>query len=554
MKLDKIEWSNIFSYGNNHECIEFDGGSLWQLCGKSGAGKSSIISMPQLLIYGKVEKVKVGSIANRINKSGKIKGYITKGSDKYIIERTFSPQSLSISKNGVPIDKAGSKDMQSIIDDEIMDGMPYNIFSNVLNLSLNNFKSFISMTPDDKRKIIDRIFSLEIINKVNELIKKDLRDLSMSVNVSNNQIFTLEDSIKKANAELALVEEKEKEKVSLSNLDELTEKLNKLDNLIKTCDEDINKYNKKYSEIDIAYRKNSQVIYEENSKLRTCNEKLVLFNNDKCPTCSTPFDSENFIDLKNNIQLDIDNIKANIAVYNKHQTDSKTALDKITAGLNILNGNKITLNNHRNATVVEMEKIKASNNTAEVKESIGRIIESSKESIKNIQINLDNDSSEIDLLNELSNIYSTDGIKKEIMENYIPSLNTELMETLSYLHFPYTLDFDSEFNPHLEHIGEEIEVSTLSTGERKKVDLAVLCAIIKMIKMKYPQINLICLDETLSSLDYESSVDLLSYLKKISSDLGLNIFIVSHTTLDASMFDHRILIEKNDGFSSMKYI
>lgn len=40
----------------------------YTLKGQSGAGKSAILSLPCLLLYGKIEKVPKTSIANRINK------------------------------------------------------------------------------------------------------------------------------------------------------------------------------------------------------------------------------------------------------------------------------------------------------------------------------------------------------------------------------------------------------------------------------------------------------------------------------------------------------
>ena len=160
MKIIKIEWRNIFSYGNKIETLNFGNeGKLWQLSGRSGSGKSSLLNIPKLLLYGKTEgsdgkPVKIGNIANRINKNGWIRGEILKGNDLFVIERTFSPQSLTVYKNGENLDKAGLKDMQGIIDNEIMDNLPYHIFANVMMLSLNSFKSFISMSPNDKRQII----------------------------------------------------------------------------------------------------------------------------------------------------------------------------------------------------------------------------------------------------------------------------------------------------------------------------------------------------------------------------------------------------------------
>ena len=47
------------------------------------------------------------------------------------------------------------------------------------------------------------------------------------------------------------------------------------------------------------------------------------------------------------------------------------------------------------------------------------------------------------LMNVMESMYSADGIKKQMMENYIPTLNEEIKNTLIALSFPYTLEFDN---------------------------------------------------------------------------------------------------------------
>ena len=236
MKIIKIEWRNIFSYGNKIETLDFGNtGKLWRLSGRSGAGKSSLLAIPKLMLYGKAEggdgkPFKLSAIANRINKNGWIRGTVVNGRDTYVIERTFSPQSLVVYKNGENLDKAGLRDMQGIIDAEILDHLPYHIFSNVMALSLNNFKSFISMSPNDKRQIIDKIFSLEILNKVYELIKKDMKDLGNIINTSNAQIYNLEQTIKTSNNELLNLQSKNKTS-NKDVLDELKRKIEKTNEL-----------------------------------------------------------------------------------------------------------------------------------------------------------------------------------------------------------------------------------------------------------------------------------------------------------------------------------
>lgn len=559
MKIVKIEWRNIFSYGNKIEELDFgDSGKLWQLSGRSGSGKSSLLTIPKLLLYGKTEgsdgrPVKMGAIANRINKNGWIRGTIVNCQNTFVIERTFSPQSLTVYKNGENLDKAGLKDMQGIIDNEILDNLPYHIFSNVMTLSLNNFKSFISMSPGDKRQIIDKIFSLEILNKVYELVRKDMKDLGNSINISNSQIFSLEQTIKTSNNELVTLNNKSTND-NKELLTSLKQRITKAAELYKQQSEVYTQYYNKLIEFNNAETQLRQLYASQENDCKNTLAKINLFKEDKCPTCGTPFNGEEFDELKKTLNekyteqynaLTDTTSKINEVLKSKNELNNqliqlKTALDKILAKQNELS--------------IEYKSIANASSKTEEYQSIQRIIADTEASKRTLEENVEKANKKMSYLNIMESLYSADGIKKKMMENYIPTLNEEIKNTLIALSFPYTLEFDNNFDPHLECLGEPIEVQSLSTGEHKKVDLTVLCAILRMLKRKYPQINLVCLDETLSSLDYESSTDIITYLQDIAETMSLNIFIVSHTQLDENLFDVRIHINKNSGFSDLIYL
>ncbi len=559
MKIIKIEWRNIFSYGNKIETLNFGNeGKLWQLSGRSGSGKSSLLNIPKLLLYGKTEgsdgkPVKIGNIANRINKNGWIRGEILKGNDLFVIERTFSPQSLTVYKNGENLDKAGLKDMQGIIDNEIMDNLPYHIFANVMMLSLNSFKSFISMSPNDKRQIIDKIFSLEIINKVYELVKKDMRELGNAINISNSQVYSLEQTIKTSNAEL--------EKLSTKNEDDNKDLLETLRTKMTKCkeiyDEQAGKYTElynKYLELANSESQYLQMYRNQEHECNTTREKIKLFNEDKCPTCGTPFNGEEFDDLRKSLQNKLDGQEATLQTcLDSYNTVSKMKGDYATA----LNSLKINLDKivaKQQELIIESKSIENAAAKTNEYSSIQRIINETTISKVQLERSVEEANKRMNYLTVLESMYSNDGIKQQMMQNYLPTLNEEIKNTLIALSFPYSLEFDNNFDPHLECLGEPIESQSLSTGEHKKVDLTVLCAILRMLKRKYPQINLVCLDETLSSLDYESSTDIITYLHEIASTMNLNIFIVSHTQLDENLFDVRIHIDKNSGFSDLTFV
>ena len=559
MKIIKIEWRNIFSYGNKIETLNFGNeGKLWQLSGRSGSGKSSLLNIPKLLLYGKTEgsdgkPVKIGNIANRINKNGWIRGEILKGNDLFVIERTFSPQSLTVYKNGENLDKAGLKDMQGIIDNEIMDNLPYHIFANVMMLSLNSFKSFISMSPNDKRQIIDKIFSLEIINKVYELVKKDMRELGNAINISNSQVYSLEQTIKTSNAEL--------EKLSTKNEDDNKDLLETLRTKMTKCkeiyDEQAGKYTElynKYLELANSESQYLQMYRNQEHECNTTREKIRLFNEDKCPTCGTPFNGEEFDDLRKSLQNKLDGQEATLQTcLDSYNTVSKMKGEYATA-LNSLKTNLDKIVAKQQELIIESKSIENAAAKTNEYSSIQRIINETTISKVQLERSVEEANKRMNYLTVLESMYSNDGIKQQMMQNYLPTLNEEIKNTLIALSFPYSLEFDNNFDPHLECLGEPIESQSLSTGEHKKVDLTVLCAILRMLKRKYPQINLVCLDETLSSLDYESSTDIITYLHEIASTMSLNIFIVSHTQLDENLFDVRIHIDKNSGFSGLTYM
>lgn len=554
MKILKLEWRNIFSYGDDITEIDFgDTAKLWQLTGESGSGKSSMLTVPKLLLFGKTEgsdgkPVNVSEIANWVNKKGWIRGTIQKGNDIFVIERTFVPQGLSVTKNGESLDKAGLKNMQTIIETEVLDNMPYHIFSNVMILSLNNFKSFVSMSPADKRQIIDKIFELEIINKVHELVKKDMRDLGNQINISNSQVYSLDQTIKTSTEQL--------DNVNLTAVEQANTTMNETAVKMQKLNELYNQYKAIYDATMVKWTKAHNTENEILSEIRNLTNKLNdvvakinLFNQDKCPTCGADFSSDDFTHIKNELISQQNEINQSIEIYKvKHNEIDKVKTD-VYAEVQLANEsiNKINAKYNELNVIYLTAKKQAEENTEVT--AIQNIIDATNKSKIELEKSISEFNGRMKILDIMENMYSSEGIKQSMMSTYIPTLNKEIDDTLKFLGFPYTLSFDNNFDPHLQYLGRDIKPQSLSIGEHKKVDLTVLCSLLKMVKRKYPQLNLVCLDETVSSLDYVSSANVIRYLKEISSEMGLNIFIVSHTTLDENLFDEHLHVNKVNSYS-----
>jgi len=549
MKLKSIEWRNIGPFGNKLQSVELpDEGGLWMVLGKNGNGKSFFVNLPKILYYGRLDRFKKDEIANRLNKHGWIRGVDEVSPDTFVtIEREFSPSSLMVEKNNDDIGKAGITDYQTYIDNEVT-GLPYHIFSNIISLSINDFKSFISMTPHDKRIIIDKLFAMEIINKMNELVKKDLRDVKFNMDLFDREIISLKGNIDVAVNEL----QKLKDRVNEDNTTKILELAKQLEEYKPKLQEGYNKkreWEKKKDEIlkaqNIFTKQRVKIIHT----VQHLRSQIELFNQEKCPTCATPFNDTRFDLLKGQLQEDINYQNNQLELLKTEEGKYNAALEKISAGLVTINNFILNVQTTYRTLEVEMNKLKI--DKPQEFTSIQNIISENTTTLTSKSEEKVKFDEEYKYLAILETLYSDAGVKKKILESYLPTLNKEIEYTLHELHFPYNLTFNSDFEPDMHHLGIEIGVDTLSTGEKKRVDLAVLISIIRMLKRKYPGLNIFMLDEVLSSIDGDGIYDIIGLLQNIAKEMSMNIFVINHSPLPIQHFDYRIEINKNAGFSDL---
>jgi len=558
LKLKTIFWKNIGPFGNKLQSLDLPSeGGLWMVSGKNGNGKSFFVNIPKIAYYGRLEKFKKDEISNRLNKHGYIKLVDEISPDTCVtIERNFSPGNLIVYKHNSneqhteddDIGKSGILNYQDYIDLEVT-GLPYHIFSNIISLSINDFKSFISMTPHDKRIIIDKLFAMEIINKMNELVKRDLREIKTNMDLFDREIYTLKNNIDIAVKEL----QKLKDQVTQDNttkVKQLGKQLESYKPKLKKGYEQKKIYENKRDEINKSYSIFQEQRMRINQEIKHLKQQIELYQQEKCPTCATPFNEIRFDLIKGKLQEDLNKKNDSLLQINSDESKYTHALQKIKEALATINNFIISIQSTYRSIESEMNKLKIDKPKEFL--SIQNIISENTTNLtdKNGEkVKFDEDYKYLAILEQL---YSDTGVKKKILESYLPTLNKEIAYTLNELHFPYNLLFNSDFEPELHHLGIEVGVDTLSTGEKKRVDLAVLISIIRMLKRKYPGLNIFMLDEVLSSIDGDGIFDIIGLLQKISKEMNMNIFVINHSTLPMESFDYCIEINKNAGFSDLE--
>ena len=181
MKIKEISFKNFCSYGNKMQSITFnDKPELILIQGNNGFGKSTIGNVLEFAIYGKSSRRSIKNLASWIN--GNAESYIKfETDDQHVVEisRGIKPDHFDLRINdkylnsGSTENLSGKVALDKMIENELVN-IPFDVYTNNIILSIKDFKSFINLKREDKRKIIDKIFEMTILNTMNDLLKQDL--------------------------------------------------------------------------------------------------------------------------------------------------------------------------------------------------------------------------------------------------------------------------------------------------------------------------------------------------------------------------------------------
>jgi DNA repair exonuclease SbcCD ATPase subunit len=492
----------------------------------------------------------MADLPNRINKELWVKVNLLCGTNEVSIERGLAPNKFEVKLNGVEFDKAGKRSVQEYLEEEIF-GIPYHVFKNIIILSVNDFKSFLTMTNNDKKQIIDRMFGFSILNDMQRQIKEQRKSLKVELDVYDRELKQLTENITSVNMKLneMLAESNKKDKAKIQELkntlkkygdnkDKLVDAQTKISNSIK----DLNLVNQS------ATQDKSDLEYE----LKELKKKLSLYESNSCPTCTAPLTSDFHEDRKKELEALISDLPNKIADANKDVLDIKDKIflmnqknDQVREKVASINTNILNL---KKELITIKDSIDSEGNFPHMKELIkGFESQESEKTTSQSKVN-----SDYYFLENIEEILGEDGVKNLAIQTILPGLNTNIAAMAQTMHLPFHIRFNDKFDCIINHLGEDINPLTLSTGERKKADFIVIIAIIKILKLRFPQLNLLFLDELLSSVDADGVHNILKILSQVIKESKINTFVINHSVLPHELFDKKIQIYRENGFSKFE--
>ena len=548
MRIDFIEFKNFASYGNQIQRIQFeeDESKLFLTLGKNGDGKTTIANAIIYALYGRVEGVKLSDLPNRINKELHVKIGLTCGTINVEIERGLLPNKFSVKLNGIEFDKAGKKSVQDYLEEEVF-GIPYHVFKNIIILSVNDFKSFLTMSNQDKKQIIDKMFGFSILNDMQMSIKTERRAVKMEIDSYEGELNQIIDSIASVRGRLNTLLEESQQKNN-SKIDELKTSLISLNESVKILDIDKKEIETLITGNTGVYETTRSVASKTKHEIEYLKRKLELYESGKCPTCETQLDSQWHLEQKEHFCTKIESETSNIKILKENLEDIKSDIEILKGQKRDIEKNTSDIRYNMKAFRSELLKIKDTPDDTQF-EHLKNLIKDfeKKEDIKST--NKGNLSADHAFMEIVENVLGEDGVKNLAVKTILPGLNSNIAAMAQTMHLQFHIRFDEKFNCIINHLGEDINPMTLSTGERKKADFIIIIAIIKILKLRFPQLNLLFLDELLSSVDHDGVYNILKILNQVIKENNLNTFVINHSVLPHEIFDKKLQIYRENGFS-----
>ena len=555
MIINSIALKNFKSYGNNLQKVPFkNGGELILLSGDNEVGKSSLIESIDFTLYGIVrgkntKKIALAKLPNRTNKNLETEiNFNNDDGDNVIIRRKLEPTSIEVFRNS----QNYLKEFKGMTNEqrEKFIGLEYNTYKSLISLNMSDFANFINLDIETKRKLINKMFNISEIDEyyviAKEIVKNSYKEkerLESHILINSGTIETYKQNIENIKSQLVGIDKEEIKKEILllkPTYDTLKHERNDLGTSIGTLNKDINSKN------NILEGKKNKII-EESATLKEFVKKIEIFNSGICPVCDSKLNTD---DKKHKL----DDLLEEESTQKQFINDLKNEYTVLKNEIIGLYSEKKRLSEEYNKKDFEFGEISNrigelrtkyetpdidSISITEIKKNIEKLEKENSEYHKK----LDDTKKKIQKWERTVEYLSEKGIRKDIIKSMVDPINKNLEFFLKEINSKFYVKLNDEFDAIVQDRFTEIDPETLSSGGRRKINIAIALSYIKMVVEMNKRINILFLDEIFASISPSNINIILRVLKEFAKTYNINIVIVHHINFDNNMFDRVIHID-----------
>lgn len=577
---------NFYSYGNNDTVIKLDELGLFNLiygvnndvvyddvdkC-SNGAGKSVILNGISYCCYDRVIKdnVTFDDMINNINlsnmmcysilKKGNTLYQITRrrkcGKNKNINDVTFH----EIDSNHVMI-KDLTKDSSSNTNKSIKEliGIQFETFTRMVLFSATNTSFFslpaTSSTTLSQTDILEDLFRLlELTNKADNIKKfqKTINDqLTIEKKLVQQQDAINNDAARNYNN--LMVKKQQWVDNNLSEIDKLTKELSEIPANI----EQIVKDKELFAEITHKRRGYQQALVQFDREFNTLQrnkdsltKEVQTLEGGKCPYCKQNHSDKNKV---NSLKNDIVNIQTQYETIVHAQDltiEDASAVEKEFKALQYVVQYNNVVDAYTNKSIIEsrIEQLKCAANPFIIAlDSIPACQVTDYTKVNDLTKQVEHCQFLTKMLTKKDSF-----VRKALLSQNLPFLNTKVNEYLSLLKLPHVVWFTDELTTKITLNDREFAFSSISNGQIARINIALCLAFRDVLTRQHANINLLMLDECLDvGLSSNGITNALRMLRTKAKDDNLKMLVITHRDEISSLpFDKRIKVMFQDNFST----
>ena len=563
-----IRWKNFLSTGNIFTEIKLDNQANALIIGENGAGKSTILDALTFALFGKAfRKINKPGLVNSVNEKNCVVEleFATNGK-QYKVIRGIKPNVFEIYCDGILLNQdSASRDYQEHLEKFILK-MNYKSFTQIVILGTASFTPFMQMSPADRRTVIEDLLDIQIFSVMNVIAKQRLVSNKELLEKNRIELSGAEDKkvyIEKTIASLKQNNEEKKTALQQS-LDGHNESLSHTKKIIVELESERDTLlNQAIDHTSLKERHRKLIAYQskmETNLSRHNKDKSFYCDNDNCPTCRQPIDTNFKQDIVKETEDKIAELDGGLT---KIAEEIDSCITKITEIDHLLK----KVDNIRNLITSHKSKISAIISTMnDIEDQIeqlshaDRLLLDSESELRETFSNLSTLNKEkYDLLTEKKlidtavTLLKDGGIKTKIIKQYLPIINKLINKYLSQMGFFVNFNINESFEETIKsRYRDEFSYHNFSEGEKMRIDLALLFTWRAIAKMRNSvNTNLLILDEVFDgSLDGNGTDEFLKIMWSMVGDT--NTFVISHKT-DAlfDKFQKVYRFEKRKNFSCL---
>lgn len=582
VKFERIKFRNILSYGNAWTEFDFRTG-LNLIKAQNGSGKSAIIDALTFVLFGKPYRdIKMNQLVNNINDGNlEVSIEFTVDEDKYEMTRGLKPVKFSMKRNGENLELLSSKRLNQDEIDKLI-GIDYNLYRNIVCIASINSKSFLSLSPGEKRSLVESIFNIDVLALMLGEVKKRVSISKAKQKAQLASYDGLDENLKTTTGfyndmmERTRTFEDDKERKIQKKRDAIRELVKELEECSKHLTLAASKekefeqrivelpgIEREISDRTVRNKVLDNTITETNNKLGK-----ILSAGAVCPFCHGKLCNEHTVkyqdELNMLVQSSEEEREKNIASLNVLDEKRRGLLstDKMLARLrlNVVSeqSRKANIEDRVKETedaILELEKSKLDVNLDSYKVKIQELTtrkDELKKELDELELSLTMDE-------HIARILGETGVRQYFFSKLLPLLNAKINSYLNKFELPLTFVFDDMLNAKITRGRYDMSYEQFSCGEKQRIDMSILLSFYDISKrISNWSCSVLFLDEVLDSGVDESGLDsFISVLNNIlhddsSSDIG--IFLISHKIANSSVnFDNIVEITKQQLFSDIAY-